>query len=411
MEPLLIAQRILGTDCPAAVIGNIGASRDPISHGPHEHTIACANDWSDHTQWTLTTDDTIPGASKAEMLRIVPNRVNERNKFDWDSWGIELISPKFEYAEKDAAFESMHRYTSVLKGKESSPWAALESVWAGTHVHVGLNVKEVRELTKNNISLVLRHVAYILICYEDLLTQFHPAHRSGAEPTIDETFTPASMPVLPGDTDDIRAERTLKAAIDAHTGFPELRSNARHVAMQVTAELAELAGLAELPSGSRVEWMDIRDALFYWRGLPYLVGLLQSHQGEEPHRGHLVNWSNLLNFHLKKVTRKLTKPTIEFRQHACSLSADELQHWVDLLFAIFRVAEDKAQFGCDIPKYPKDQSGACEGSKYPINDKWYRATVEEFCGPALLNLSKAEIEYWKDRYNRCQRNMPKLPWE
>src|SRR2546423_14883763 len=35
------------------------------------------------------------------------------------------------------------------------------------------------------------------------------------------------------------------------------------------------------------------------------------------------------------------KPTIEFRQHACSLDAEEIQHWFDLLFAIVRVAEVK----------------------------------------------------------------------
>ncbi len=107
------------------------------------------------------------------MLRMVPNRVNERNKPDWDSWGIELMSLKFDYAEKDAAFGSMDRYMSVLKGNDSNPWAAMESGWAGTHVHVGLNVWKVRELTKNNISLVLRHMANILLCYEDLRKSTH----------------------------------------------------------------------------------------------------------------------------------------------------------------------------------------------------------------------------------------------
>ncbi len=234
------------------------------------------------------------------------------------------------------------------------------------------------------------------------LTQVHPPHRSGAELAVDEAFTPASTPVLLGDTHDIRAERTLKAAIDAHTGFPELRANARHVAAQVTTEL---------PSGSELQWTDIRDALFNWRGLPHLVGLLQSQLGQRPHRGHLVNWSNLLNSHAEKITRKPTKPTIEFRRHACSLSADKLRHWVDLLFAIFRVAEEKAQFDGGPSVYPKDESGACEGSKYPINDVWHRATAEEYCGPKLLNLCNAEIEYWKERYNRYQRNMPRLPCE
>ena len=37
----------------------------------------------------------------------------------------------------------------------------------------------------------------------------------------------------------------------------------------------------------------------------------------------------------------LIKLIIEFRQHACCLDAEEIQHWFDLLFAIVRVAEAK----------------------------------------------------------------------
>ena len=54
---------------------------------------------------------------------------------------------------------------------------ALTSRFAGTHIHVGLKIDDMRQL-KSNFG-VLQHIGYTTIAYEDLLKQLHPYYRSG----------------------------------------------------------------------------------------------------------------------------------------------------------------------------------------------------------------------------------------
>jgi hypothetical protein len=67
------------------------------------------------------------------------------------------------------------------------------------------------------------------------------------------------------------------------------------------------------------------------------VEMLQYHSTATTNRGYFVNWGNLSNYRFGETEDTPIEPTIEFRQHACSLDAGEVQHWVDLLFAIVRV--------------------------------------------------------------------------
>ena len=60
-----------------------------------------------------------------------------------------------------------------------------------------------------------------------------------------------------------------------------------------------------------------------------------------------------------------TKPTIEFRQHACSLDAVELRHWVDLLFAIVGLAQNKKDQASPMAQHHRYAER--EGNKYPKN--------------------------------------------
>jgi hypothetical protein len=135
--------------------------------------------------------------------------------------------------------------------------------------------------------------------------------------------------------------------------------------------------------------------------------MLQYHSTATTNRGYFVNWANLSNYRFGETEDTSTKPTIEFRQHACSLDAEEIQHCVDLLFAIIRVAEAKvAQVAKSGSREPVDRKGNFaerEGSKYRINDQWHRSTIGEFSGPELLCLSRTESEYWKTRYGMNSR--------
>ena len=408
IEPLLIAQNALERDsqCTTNVVGH-SAPASPIVHSGPKGTILLRHRDINYDQWTLTHDGTVPGATSSELYQNVSHLVCEQNRREWDSWGIELVSRKFECAQRHDAFEEVSRYLSTLKGYGSETWAASGSIWAGTHVHVGVDVQSPKEISEPKTMRILQHLAYILVSNEDLLTQFHPSHRSGRRP--DDDFSEAMSPTmrLEGETEERQAERTTSEAIAAYNSGKDLGSNARVLAS--TAQLAKSAG--------RVAWSDMRNMLFQdkLRIQPFVDMLQDTIEGtNSPYRGYFVNWTNLVNYRFSETPDKPIKPTIEYRQHACSLDSDELRHWVDLLFAMMRVAETKAEQTTKFNSHDVVDAAASfaerEGSKYRINDRWHRSTVEELCGPELLDLEPAEREYWKGRYETYKRDMKSPPW-
>jgi hypothetical protein len=409
VEPLLIAQNVLKSgQCPTNVIGYTAPGPPIVHSGPQDNAVLLRHKDIDYDQWTLTYDWSIPGATNSELSQNVSHRIDELNRREWDSWGIELVTRKFNYTQKKEAFEEISHYLSTLKGDQSRNWAAFESVWAGTHVHVGLDIQAPKEISQPKIMRFLQHLAYILISYEELLTQLHPIHRSsdGRDHHTNRATSPTMR--LEGETEDAQAERTARAAAAAHRSHKELGSNAEFVAAS-----AQRAKGAEM-----LAWSDMRDILFQEKlRIDPFIEMLQdsSAAGTRTDRAFFVNFANLSNYRFSETKDKPIKPTIEFRQHACSLDADEMQHWVNLLFAIMRVAEARAaqttKFRSRDAVDEKASFAEREGSKYRINGQWHRSTIEEFCGSDLLDLDRVECEYWKRRYEMYKRDLHSLPWE
>ena len=163
----------------------------------------------------------------------------------------------------------------------------------------------------------------------------------------------------------MQAERTSKAASAAHRSHHELASNAEAVAR--AAQRASSVG--------RITWSDMRDTVFQEKlRIDSLVEMLHDSQaaGTTANRGFFVNWVNLSNYRWSETKDNPAKPKIEFRQHACSLDPDEMQHWVDLLFAVMRVSEAKAlqttKFSGDLLDRHTSFADR-EGSKYRIDDQ------------------------------------------
>src|SRR5271155_148486 len=286
IEPILIAQNALRTgQCPTNVIG-LAAPKSPVLHfGPQGKTVVLRHKDIDYEQWTLTCDSSVPGATELELYEKASHRINERNRREWDSWGIELVSRKFDYVQKKDAFEEISRYLTTLKGYRSRTWAAFDSVWAGTHVHVGLSIQEPKEISGPKVMPFLQHLAYILISYEDLLTQLHPVHRSSSKGPEYHAYRAASPTLrLEGETEEEQAERTAKAAAAAHRSILDLESNALYVA--AAARLTKATG--------KLTWSDIRNTLFQEdMRIDSFVEMLQYHSTTTTNRGYFVNWGNL----------------------------------------------------------------------------------------------------------------------
>jgi hypothetical protein len=142
---------------------------------------------------------------------------------------------------------------------------------------------------------------------------------------------------------------------------------------------------------------DIRGKIFQERMTEeQLVAMLNRDSGRGYSRGHIVNWSNLL--------RDSKKKTIEFRQHACTLSVPEIHQWIEFLFACVWTAERLADMAVPVTTDPEATYAEQEGSKYSEVDEYHISnTVEDLCGPDLLGLQEEQTQYWKQRYNRYKR--------
>ena len=299
MEPVVIAQDALQQNgCQSEVVGpaklypndlqGIATHRSPaeVQHAFQEEL--------DYSEWALMGDYSLTGATKAQLLVACPGRITKANVGSWDSFGIELVSRIFQVADKEPSISEMGSYLAALEGSTTSEDArqdsdthcsTLNSVFAGTHVHIGFNINGVEEVRE--AFPVFQHLAYILISHEDLLTQLHPLHRSG-ECAKEWTEIAARIPQLDGESEEQQAEGTVEASEKAWRGWREVCSNAHWMA-------------GELKTDGKTYWADFRTAIFSEEdrkeaSLLSLVQMMQeySFRTDGFWRGYHVNWSNLV---------------------------------------------------------------------------------------------------------------------
>ncbi|KIX94032.1 uncharacterized protein Z520_10369 [Fonsecaea multimorphosa CBS 102226] len=427
-EPLLVAQdRLDRQGLHSNVVGWL--EPDPHNRDSHEASkipltaqnstderVVLRKSLIDYTEWTLTNDHTVIGALRSQLREhLVAQGVTEDDISKWDSYGMELISPVFDLARKTEAFSQVGTYLGALFSKETS---TLESIWASTHVHVGFNFSNPEDMPL----LLLQHLAYILVLHEDLLSKCHPRSRCGIrllEPTSekvevedtydDEEFDPDAPYEPPPEPSEEELEEDNERGVLAfeakYTGADNVSSNARYLRKQL------------LWRGIQYSTETIRDAIFQQRGNIFdLVDLLQQRdEHDNPYRGYMYNFANLVNLARNRTSWKQIKPTVEFRQHACTLDADVLNRWVTLLERIVRVAETNAQRTMlsdptNPTEGPMESSFAeMQGNKYPSNStagtQWPCESMSDFC-VGFLGMDSEEGEYWQQRFERYKDDRP-----
>lgn len=165
MEPLLVARDALANaQLPVNVFGwmETGMSVSnftprTVEAGHGDCLIQLRNMNPDYQKWTLTNDHTLVPIRKIQLQA----RLDEIGQGDqlenWDSYGLELITPILRFDQKYAGFGKIGSYLSALK--KDAKLDVLKSVWSTTHVHIGFD-KE----TKDDFSWrFLQHVAFILL--------------------------------------------------------------------------------------------------------------------------------------------------------------------------------------------------------------------------------------------------------
>ncbi|KIW72105.1 hypothetical protein PV04_00325 [Phialophora macrospora] len=419
MEPLLIAKNLLDRkDLDTNVVGwvephpqhtdDVEAATITFPDGDGaDASIMLRKANADYTKWTLTNDHTLVGALPSQLHDYLRDQgVSEDDLTNWDSYGMELISPIFNFDKKNEAFAELGRYVQALRGEDTS---ALESVWASAHVHVGFNFDHPTDMPL----LLLQHLAYILVLHEDLISKCHPRSRCGVpipqkefeEPEVgafeeDKDFDPDNSEPPPLPTEDELEQENEEAVLafeaaytGAHPGAENVSSNARYLRKIVTMQ----------------SLLDMKDVIFKQSGNIFgLVDVLQ-HQDEKGNtsRGYMYNFANLVNLARNETSWKSIKPTIEFRQHACTTDPAVLEHWVTLLEAIVRKADDNASTEVAEAMMEKTYSER-EVSKYaPSTDEttWPYQDMKAFC-TEFLGLNEQEGGYWQGRFNTFKDDRP-----
>jgi hypothetical protein len=127
----------------------------------------------------------------------------------------------------------------------------------------------------------------------------------------------------------------------------------------------------------------------------------------------MYNFANLWALAKGETPWKPIKPTIEFRQHACTLDVEVVRHWVTLLEAIVKVAAKKAaqstQHNNLTALDPTRSFAEREASKYPVLSSsslpWPCETMNDFC-VRFLGLDDEEGYYWQARYEQFKDDRP-----
>ena len=422
MEPLLVAkERLNNKSLDVNVVGWAGYIQDD----PAERDIAYPTKDStdaavmlvkaevDYSKWTLTNDHTLLGALRSQLHEHLESRNVPGNEFlISDSYGLEMVSPILDLRNKKEAFEEIRTYLEALNGTETSTF---RSVWASVHVHIGWNLENPEEMPL----LTLQHLAYILVLHEEIISKCHPRSRSGIPvpkkmlPEPDdgdlngyEAFDPDHYvyepPPAPSEAEleDDNEQAVLAFETEYAGAFPKgenVLSNARY--------------LRKRYASLKPDWKDlaVQNALFLENSTIYhLIAALQVDDGVSgSSRGYMYNFANLVNFAGDRTFWKPIKPTVEFRQHACTLDPVVLEHWVTLLEAIVRKAEGMASEKTPEAMMEREYAER-EASKYLAaidNAPWPYQSMRLFC-TEFLGLNEHEGDYWQGRFEMYKDDRP-----
>ena len=425
-EPLLLAQQLMEANMlhadVRAIIRNLCATQPEIPlPGSESRSDYLLTSSADYSKWTLTNDHTLIGSLKSQLLSHLPSKITASNADNWDSYGIELVSPIFSLSNKADATEEISSYLSSLSSSPSTE--IIPSTWAGLHIHIGFAATKPEDLNLKT----LQCLAYILLVHENLISSLFSSHCSGFEPTVSEpeepedpyagmsdeefeeawardqalmdapetssddspvnssftdsstcsftTFDPDSQPPQTEQQKDADNEQQVLLAEKNFTNHQNKLSNARY--------LASLLGAPHPAPPSA-----IAKAIFSATDITSLVHLLQRPKNEhrpdgDMYRGYMYNFSNILTFYQ---TGK-GKPTVEFRQHECCIDAQVVERWVNFTEAIVKKAENLA----------------ANEDRNTHEEDFPKHNVEELCN--WLSLAHEDKAYWTDRQRTLSKEM------
>jgi hypothetical protein len=301
-----------------------------------------------YDDWKVTNDCSLVPLSEQQKLDCFQDRISPREADDWDTTGVELVTPPLR-VNNPIVFQEIDKYLTALRGNKDSNYGIVTSKYAGLHVHIGFG----RPITGPALLQIMQHLAYMWVLFEKLLVKFFPPHRDGGRP------------------DNIICANDTRSNLAAVLEWEKKNYGTKEPTLQ------HLAGTIFLTSSMST----LRKAMQY----------------DRQHKGYLVNF---INIELASIMSWNPKRTVEFRLHESTIDAHEIEMWVRLCLAFCRTAERQAvrRTNWNSAKITEPYSGVTEASKYRKQKLDYEVTTTEFFD--LLELDDDLREYWQARWNK-----------
>ncbi|EXJ96205.1 hypothetical protein A1O1_01331 [Capronia coronata CBS 617.96] len=272
------------------------------------------SDDEDFSRWTMTLEAMVPHPESDSQLAALTDG-KYRRVVDCSFAGLELISPILKVPDmtnlEPNGLVEVNQFLQLMAGEQPGPcFFSATPKNASVHVHIG--VPPTPEGDSVDIPLnALRHLAWICIAFEDVITLLHHPERHGY---VNSKIWPNAQPnrVFLGRNDPL--EPLHNCAEKGRPFYPQ-------------EEFAKIFNFEYCD-----EDMDRKELKHL---LCFRMGPLSGYPTERT----FVNFANIVPFpgdpaHAKK--------TIEFRQHHGTLSAEDISEWVLFVTALVRAAERKA---------------------------------------------------------------------
>jgi hypothetical protein len=398
----------------------------------------------DYYKWGVTSDcsvvptDAILLKAAVEDPDYFAGRVTEANVQDFDLYGMEVVSRILEWEPlpngttvdvQNGPYHEIQQYLNAIRGRANDPFMSFVGFEpTGLHVHIGLP-----PTTSARNGPCKRQKD------QDQIAAGPPRKRvklSGESDSGDATLT-ETLPLLSTDSASAGAPNDDGfVSVDAVSGLARF---SLPLLQQLACLLLEFEGVINLlhPESRRgligsSKWarsnrIGVQGNLHVCDRLPtrlsrelahrifspdmtvgLLVNLMSDGGNNRNERNKFVNWTNLIQHRRRHSDDEHPKTTLEFRQHAGSLSVEDTCQWVHLVGSLVRTAERRAlaNWGPQNIETNEDVERAFiiskTGPRKYSELQWryweHEREFDRFC--TALSLPQASQQYWQARYQR-----------
>ncbi|KAH6670543.1 hypothetical protein B0J14DRAFT_486004, partial [Halenospora varia] len=339
-EPQTIMQRKINQklpEIPTRISDTIYGSRKTIK------------EMQEYKDWLITVDHSVCGVGSQNIPTRLPH-VTKKDSKNWDSYGIELVSPILNTG-VPAHHQQLSQILNTVTGTKNDTYGAFITNQCGLHVHV--------EAPKNLV--VIKELAVLLVILESEISRLHPPCRRPGHAVTRRQLESNRIFFLKG------------CDIDFDEGTLDF-SNV-NCSTYALSQKKSIQGIR-----NRINLIKHKESLSQKMNYPPPP----DHSSPNGNRNRLVNFVSM--------TRGAGfASTIEFRQARGTLDPVEIGHWVDFCVKLVKVAEYYATNPDNfMPKKWEDMRG--EGG-----------TTDVFDLMGDMELSDEAREFWKGRVEKYAR--------